>query len=357
MSGSQSYRPNLLFRNQPLNGGGAISTLLVACETVRRKRRLVNVNVRSLTVFLAIAPAVVFGQVGRGFTPVESYVALGERVCVGKIAALEPIQYDKPLTSIQSFGHPYRLTFDIEETIRGKPAHRIELVLALQGTRILEFMRDHRSEILLAGGPTMIDDDPGPEMGIEEDGRRVDGYWYQFRFLDAPTKSDSQKDPSLVNQIAISYNEEKMFTIDLNVVQGRESILKRSRAFARKHREMESFVWLPVPNAFGELVGYANAFCGIKLPVCPETERTLLLLLKNSKRIFDRIPRQPDWAKNNLLVDVLKSLKPFPSKANAQLLRKLVGGFDPSFAPVETGIATQQSVQRTAWEVLQAWKM
>jgi hypothetical protein len=304
-----------------------------------------------------MAPAVGFAQVGRGFTPVEGYVALGESVRVGKVIKLEQTEYDKSLVGVQSYGKPYRLTFAVEETIKGKESKQVQLVLSLQSTRFLEYMRQHGSSVLMVGGPNRINSDPDPEVGIEEDGRPVDAHWYQFLFLDPPNKADRQKDPDLAKQISITFNEGRMFTIDLQVVQGREAILQRARAFAKKHRETNESVWLRVPNAFGQLVGYANAYCGIKLPVCPETERTLIALLKNPRLIFDRIPPQQDWDKNSLVVETLKCLKPFPSKANAALVRQFVRDYNPASVTKEIRYATMPNIQQTAVEVLSAWKM
>lgn len=312
---------------------------------------------RAFLALLALAPALTFAQRGRGFTAVESYVALGESVHFGKITKLEQIEYRKPLSGVQTYGKPYRLTFAVEETIRGKQAKQIELVLALLNKRLLEAMRDFGSEVMMVGGPNRIDDDPDPEIGVEEDGKRVDGHWYQFRFLDAPTRAEQQKDPDLVKQILITYNEGKMFTVDLRVVRGRYAILQCARAFAKKHKEMTESVWLRVPNAFGELVGYANAYCGIMLPVCHETERTLVALLKNPALVLDKIGRQQDFDKNSLVVESLKCLTPFPSKSNAELVRKFLGDYDPAAASKEVRYATPEDIQRTAWEVLKAWKM
>lgn len=94
----------------------------------------------------------------------------------------------------------------------------------------MQNMREHRCAVLLVGGPNRVDDVPSAEVDLEEDGRCVDGHWHEFRFLNAPTNADLQRDPELVRQISISYDEGRMFTIDLQVVQGREAILKRARA-------------------------------------------------------------------------------------------------------------------------------
>jgi hypothetical protein len=51
-------------------------------------------------------------------------------VHVGKIVELEPIEYGKPLTDKEKTGiKPYRLVFEVSETLRGDEVKRLELVL------------------------------------------------------------------------------------------------------------------------------------------------------------------------------------------------------------------------------------
>jgi len=116
-------------------------------------------------------------------------------------------------------------------------------------------------------------------------------------------------------------------------------------------------VWLRVPNAFGQLVGYANAFCGIKLPICPETEQTLIALLENPGLILDRIPPQEASTQTAMVVETLKCLKPFPSKPNATLIRKFLGEYSPTSPTSEARYAITPNIRHTALEVLTAWKM
>jgi hypothetical protein len=139
------------------------------------------------------------------------------------------------------------------------------------------------------------------------------------------------------------------------VVQGRESILKRARAFAKKHRETNDSVWLPVPNAFGQLVGYANAFCGIKLPICPETEQTLIALLENPGLILDRIPPQQAWPQTATVVETLKCLKPFPSNPNATLIRKFLGEYSPTSPTSEARYSITRTLDCLEGVVLALW--
>jgi len=314
-------------------------------------------HLRALVALLAVIPVVAFAQIGRAFVALESYVALGDTVRVGKIVKLEPINYGKQLTGVQAYGKTYGLTFEVAETIRGKGAKQVTVVLALQNTRFLEFMLKHGSSVLMVGGPNRIDDDPSPEVGIDEDGKQYAEIWYQFRFLEAPSKAEALKDPAMANQINITFNEGKMFTIGLKVVKGRNEILKRLRAFAKNHTGLTKDVWLRVPNEFGQLVGYSNAYCGIKLPVCQETEQTLVAILRKPGLIFNRIKPQSEFNRNSLIVETLKCLTPFPSKANAELVRKFVGDYDPSNSVGEVRFATATDIQKTAWELLKEWQM
>ncbi|MBL1152033.1 MAG: hypothetical protein D8M22_04755 [Armatimonadetes bacterium] len=302
---------------------------------------------------LACAPGMSFAQVGRVFTPAEGFVALAETVRVGRIVSLERIEYSQELVGEQVLGKPYRMVFQVRETIRGKDAKMVELVLSLQHSHMLDYMRDHKSEVLLAGSANRIDSDPDPEVGIEEDGKRVDGHWYHFRFLETPPKTDKN---TIERQINITYNEGKMFTFDLKVIRGRDAILKRMREFAKKHKETVEAVYLRVPNDFASLVGYPNAFAKVRLPACAETERTLVSLLKDPDLIFGRIGPQPEFERDATLGSAIQCLKPFKNEANASLVR----GFLEGFAPKEGENLVESRAKRTqkaAWLLLKEWGM
>jgi hypothetical protein len=148
-----------------------------------------------------------------------------------------------------------------------------------------------------------------------------------------------------------------MFDSDLSVVSSRDGILKRARAFAKRHTETLTSIWLIVPNEFGSLCGYTNAYCGITLPICPETEHTLASLLKNPNRLLRGIKdKERDRARSALLVDTLKVFEPFPSTENAALVRKLSGGYEPK--PLQDGsFASPYDVKRAADKLLETWKM
>jgi hypothetical protein len=302
-------------------------------------------------VIVACVPCIAVAQVGRVFNPAESFVALAETVRLGKIVSLERIEYSKGLVGPQVYGKPYRMVFQVSETIRGKRATSVELVLSLQDTRILDYMRDSKSEVLLTGGPKRIDDDPDPEVGIEEDGKRVDGYWYKFNFLEIPIVTSED---SIERQINVTYNEGKLFTLDLQVIRGRDAILKHMREFAKQHKGVMEAVYLNVPNSFASLIGHPGAFSLVALPVCAETERTLVSLLKNPDLIFARIGRQTEYQREATLGSAIQCLKPFKSEANAMLVRGFLKGF--TLAEGEDIREKKASeTQKQAWLVLKEW--
>jgi hypothetical protein len=237
--------------------------------------------VRFLSAVLAMAPVLCLAQTGRGFVSIEGYVGLAREVQVGKIVGIEQTEVSGALQFPQNVGKPYRVTFAVSETIRGDKVKQVDMVLALQVTQYLDYLRAHQVEIMLVAGPNRLDSFPSAEVGIAEQGRRVDGDWYQFRVLEPVSPAGSAKKSQVGAQIDTYYDSGRMFACDLSVIHGRSEILKGARAFARRHREMLRSVWLRVPNAFGARCGDPNAFCGITLPICPETQRTLLALVKN----------------------------------------------------------------------------
>lgn len=268
-----------------------------------------------VVLLLAWVPAVGWAQVGRGFVSVEAYVGLARVVHVGKIVELKQIEYDKPLTSTQQLGKPYRLVFQVSETIRGAGVERLELVLSLQSTHYLEYMREQSVEIMLVGGPNRLDRYASAKVGIEEQGRRVDGEWYQFRLLDPVKVPESGSEAEIAKQLNRRYDSCRMFTNELEIVVGREAILKRARAFAKANTKLLSAVSLRVPNEFGALCGDPNAYCLIMLPICPDTRKTLIALKDDPGLILRRIESHDENYNRSLLLDETeKSLAKFPER-------------------------------------------
>ena len=240
-------------------------------------------------LILALGPVSVSAQIGRDFVSTEAYVGLSRIVYVGKIVELVQIEYKKPLVGIQKYGKTYRLVFEVSEIIRGDKTGRLELVLALQSSRSLEYMRDKSVEIMLVAGPNDIGGMGLPEIGIEEQGKQAGGESYRFRLLEPVKVPESDGSDSIASQLNNDYDFCRMFTNELEIVEGREAILKRARAFAKENPIMTSAVWLDVPNEFGALCADPAAYCRITLPVCKSTEKTLVTLKHDPERIFRRI--------------------------------------------------------------------
>jgi hypothetical protein len=264
-------------------------------------------------LLVACVPAVSWAQVGRVFVSAEAYVGLARVVHVGKIVELKQIEYEKPLTSTQKLGKPYRLVLEVSETIRGNAVERLELVLSLQSTHYLEFMREQSVEIMLVGGPNSLRTIPRAEVGIEEQGKPVDGEWYQFRLLDPVKVPKSGAKAEIGSQLNKAYDSCRMFTNQLEIVEGRVAILKKARAFAKDHTKLLSGVSLIVPNEFGALCGSPNAYCAITLPICPGTKKMLVGLKDNPGRILRRIEsRDKEYDLSRLLAEIDKALVKFP---------------------------------------------
>jgi len=240
-------------------------------------------------------------QTERVFVSAEAFAGAARILYIGKIVGLDRIEYDKPLmTYAQKVGKPYRLVFEVSETIRGPEVKRLELVLSLQITIYLECMRDHAVEIMLVGGPTRLDHYPAAEVGIEEQGAAAEGQWYQFRILEPVEVPASDRYAPIVEMLNQYYDSCRMFTHQFEVVAGKKAILQRVRAFVKKYPEPLRVTNVGVPNEFGALVGHPNAYCFITLPVCPETKATLEVMksdpgpiLRQIKAARDKRPVEP----------------------------------------------------------------
>ncbi len=301
-------------------------------------------------------PIFVAAQTGRGFVSVEGYVGLSKEVQVGKIEKFELIEYNKPLKAPESYGKPYRVSFAVSETIRGEKTKSVEIVLAVQIPGSLQYFKDHHTELMLVVSDDALDSVPMPEVGIEENGKRVDGTWYQFRILNPIAVPDEVQQTWIEQQLGTSYDHGRMFDLDLAVVSGREQILKRARRFAKDHKEKCRSVWLRVPNSFGSLCGYPNAFCGISLPRTVKTERLLVSLLEKPDQILDCMPiKGTDLERYGLLYNVLRSLESFPSKENAAQIRKLLKALPSGKEEPEERYGSPQLVHAMGTALLKRW--
>jgi len=244
-----------------------------------------------IAFLLAMMPILSSAQTGRTFVSVEAYAGFARIIHVGKIVEIKKINYEseQPLEHIQKMGKPYRVIIEVTETIKGDDTKRLELILSLQNSYYLEHMREHSLEFMLVGGRHHLDSYPSPKVGIEEQGERMDGEWYQFRLLDLLKIPDSKDDASIVKQLNSYYDNGKMFTNELKIIQGREAILKRVRAFSKEHNSMLSGDWLRIPNEFAALCGSTNAYCGLTLPRSPSTMKTLAAFKADPDLFMKRI--------------------------------------------------------------------
>ena len=76
---------------------------------------------------------------------------------------------------------------------------------------------------------------------------------YQFRLLTHVSVPKSDGDDSIALHLNNQYDSCRMFTNDFEIVEDREMILKRARAFANEQTEMFSAVSISVPNEFGTM--------------------------------------------------------------------------------------------------------
>jgi len=260
------------------------------------RSRLLQATVFLLTLLLPLSAS---AQTGRIFVSAEAFASASRIIKLGMIVELKQIDYDKPLTMLQKIGKPYRLVFKITDNIRGEEGKRLELVLALQSPWQMEYMRDHNLEVLLLGGTLLHDYPHVGGIGIAEAGKPVnDEERYQFRLLD-PVKIPEAKDAAseeaaeYAKMLNSGFDECRMFTSDFKVITGSKEILPVMRAFVKKYPKVLLRVMVDVPNEFGAQVGHPNAYCGISLPICPETKATLVALKAEPGLILDRIQEDP----------------------------------------------------------------
>lgn len=274
-----------------------------------------------LAFVLMMLPSVVWAQRGRGFVALEAYIGTSRFVHVGRIVELSPVEYTKPLEGFRKLGKPHRLVFEVTETIRGEKTERMELIMSLQGVYDLNCLRELGVEVMFVGGSPCRDDHRGiVEVGIEEQGKPMDdisrdagGDSYQFHLLDPMATPEADDPDSVAGQINRRYDFTRMFTNELQIVSGREEILKRARAFTKQYPDRVSTVSLRVPNDFGALCGPPNAYCSITLPICPETRSTLAGIKDDPGLILRRIkPRDDDADLKLILFETHKALAEFP---------------------------------------------
>lgn len=260
----------------------------------------------------SLLPSVVSAQTGREFVSVEAMVSASRIVYVGQIAEIELTNYDGPLVEPQTFGKPYRVRFDIRETLRGQEQESLELVLSIQTVFYLKYLCDHATELMLVAGPHPLGKNAGRDIGIAEQGKPVHGQWYHFRLLD-PLDVPADGDAHLIaSQINSSYDNGRMFTSKLQVVRGRDEILQHARDFASQSKTLNDIVLLRIPNLFAEKCGTPNAYSLLSLPETKQTENLLRELQTDPGLILRQVDPQYRAALREMVIDEAgKSLKNF----------------------------------------------
>jgi len=266
-------------------------------------------------LILALIPVMCSAQTGRVFVSLEAFVGQGRAVHLGTIEELAPIDYAEPLTDTQKLGKPHRLVFKVSGTIKGDRTDRLQCTLSLQRTIHLQYLRKHSVEIMLVAGAERLSGYHTPRVGIEEQGRRVDGQWYHFRLLEPLEIVGSDEDREVARQINLRNDSGRIFTSDLKVIGGREAILERARAFAGKYPERLASVSIRFPKELAERCGDPNAYCYLTLPVCPAVRKTLMSIRDEPDAFFGRIQlREAAFYRKEILKDVRNALAEFAGK-------------------------------------------
>lgn len=263
-----------------------------------------------LLLFLALGTWA-FGQRGRAFVSIEAHVGTARSVHIGFVKHLEPIEYVKPKEGFYP-GNPHRVTFTVTETIKGSAVKSLDLILTLQQTHELEYLRDNAIEVMLVATSQYIDEEA--EIGLDGPGSR-----YSFRILQ-PIRHPRGKPESewIAKQLNISLDEGRMFDLRLDVISRRDEILKRARAFAEKHPEVLHAHSIHVPNEFGVKCGYTNAYCGITLPLCPESEKFAIQLEKNPSRLLKDVKENVEYQRKAVIEGLRRFLSQFDAASDGE---------------------------------------
>lgn len=226
-----------------------------------------------------ITPSSSSVQVGRGIVAVETFVGCSTALYRGRITRFERVE-DRPGFSYVWDGSHYRLEFAAEETIRGDVRKTLNLHVIAGSKYYLSYLATHRVEMVLSVSPHYLATDPKQMEGIDLNRTAEANQRFGLHVL-AQLEDKDPPQASLVRDLNVASDYGRMFGCDLAVVRGRDALLRRMRAFAKKHSEVMEPVLLGLPDGFFDLVSYHNAFGILALPKCPETERTLRAVQKD----------------------------------------------------------------------------
>lgn len=223
-------------------------------------------------------------QRGRAFLTIEAHVGFAHSVHLGRLSGLEPSDYTFPPEG-QYYGKAYKVTFSVNETIKGAEAKSISFVLNLQHIAELSYLKEKNIELLLFHSNQYSDEEG-------EFGPGAPGNYYSFRILEKLRSDGDRLGPrGTADQLNINLNEGKFFDLNLNVISGRGKILKRARSFAKKYPGTLNVEHINVPNAFAAQCGYPNAYALVNLPLCEEARKVIALLAKNPSRLVRFSPK------------------------------------------------------------------
>ena len=217
-------------------------------------------------------------------------MASAEAVHVGRVAEVSSIEFSKPDDRFYP-GKPYRITFDATESIKGPSAAKLNFVLDLQYTTELDYLRDHKLEVMLVKTKDYVDE--YAEVALDELGTR-----YSFRLL-RPVRhpKDQPATKHVADQLNTDFDSGRMFDMNLKVFAGRDEILKKARSFVKKYPTAAPNFLLSVPNEFGVKCGYTNAYCMVAIPVCKETNALMSRIKESPDFLIRDVPKdqQSRW--------------------------------------------------------------
>lgn len=250
---------------------------------------------------LLLLCAMGIAQRGRAFITIEAHVGIAHSINLGIITGLEQSDYPFPPDG-PYYGKAYKVTFLVSETIKGPAVKSFSFHLNLQHTTEITYLKQNNIELLLFHSDRYSDEEG-------EFGPGAPGNYYSFRILEK-LKSDGDRlgTRDTADQLNINLNEGKMFDLNLNVISGRNNILKKARAFAKKHPRIIETDHLMVPNDFAAKIGYPNAYALIVLPICEETRSVLSELEMNPDRLLKAVPKKEREQRRKIFLSDVRRL-------------------------------------------------
>ncbi len=287
-------------------------------------------------------------QTGRSFDSIEGLVGTSSAAYFGYITSLVPTGEPDPQTATR----PVRVHFEVSERIRGAVVDGLDFVMSSSSRETdLGTACAHHIELMFTIGTQ------GPNRHsrtlIQLGGKTVQGQVCYFRYV---AKTPEKLEP--VQLSGSSYDEGRIFDLELKAVQGRDRILAKARAYQRRHPEPTASLWLQLPNPYLRQVGDPNAYGGVLLPVCAETRKTLLRVLQNPEIVLKGVAEKDRaWERRSVIAMGLRSLEPFKDKETIALVRRFAEKGDPQSQPSADTPSTGYNVKDEAVRLLEKWKV